>query len=60
MIAKGEDINQILEMMSKGLTQKMLHGAMADLHSKDLVTRDKAQYAIEHFFLQGCKRHTVE
>lgn len=60
MIARGDDIDQILELMSKGLTQKLLHGAMADLHSKDMGTRDKAQYAIEHFFLEGCKRHTVE
>ena len=60
MIARGDDLNQILEMMSKGLTQKLLHGAMAELHSKDIETRDKAQYAIEHFFLEGCKRHLVE
>ena len=60
MIAKGEDIHQILEMLSKGLTQKLIHGAMAELHSKDLEVRDKAQYAIEHFFLQGCKRHLLD
>jgi glutamyl-tRNA reductase len=60
MIAKGEDIHQILEMLSKGLTQKLIHGAMAELHSKDLQVRDRAQYAIEHFFLQGCKRDMLE
>lgn len=60
MIAKGDDIHQILEMMSKGLTQKLIHGAIAELHSKDHDVRDKAQYAIEHFFLEGCKRHLLD
>lgn len=60
MIAKGEDINQILEILSKGLTQKLIHGAIAELHSKDQDVRDKAQFAIEHFFLQGCKRHLLD
>jgi len=60
MLAKGEDINLVLEMLSKGLTQKMIHGAIAELHSKDNDTKDKAQYAIEHFFLEGCKRHLVD
>ena len=60
MIAKGDDLHQILEIMSKSLTQKLIHGAIAELHSKDQLIRDKAQYAIEHFFLEGCKRHTLD
>jgi len=60
MIAKGDDINQVLEVLTKGLTQKMIHGAIAELHSKDNAVKDKAQYAIEHFFLEGCKRHLVD
>lgn len=60
MLAKGDDINQVLEILSKGLTQKLIHGAIADLHSKDGEVKDKAQYTIEHFFLQGCKRHLIE
>jgi glutamyl-tRNA reductase len=55
MLAKGEDIGQVLEAMSKGLTQKMIHGAIAQLHAEDTELRDQAHYAIEHFFLQGCK-----
>src|SRR6478735_1034217 len=35
MLAKGENIDAVLEALSKGLTQKMLHGAMAELHSGD-------------------------
>jgi len=60
MIARGDDIQQILEIMTKGLTQKFIHGAIAELHSKDADVRDKAQYAIEHFYLEGCKRHLLD
>jgi glutamyl-tRNA reductase len=43
----------VLEALSKGLTQKMLHGAMAELHTGDVQAREKARYAIEHFFLRN-------
>ena len=35
MLAKGENVDAVLEALSKGLTQKMLHGAMAELHAGD-------------------------
>jgi len=38
--------------LSKGLTQKMLHGAFAELHAADAVARERASHAIEHFFLR--------
>jgi glutamyl-tRNA reductase len=38
--------------MSKGLTQKMLHGAMAELHAGDAQARQRASTAIQHFFLR--------
>ena len=53
LLTKGEDIEQVLEALSKGLTQKMLHGAMAELHSGDADHRERARHAIEHFFLRG-------
>ena len=52
-IAKGDDVDAVLEALSRGLTQKMLHGAMAELHAGDSDARDKARHAIEHFFLRG-------
>jgi glutamyl-tRNA reductase len=52
LLARGEDVNAVLEAMSKGLTQKMLHGAMAELHSGDAATRERATSAIQHFFLR--------
>jgi glutamyl-tRNA reductase len=33
MLAKGEDINAVLEALTRGLTQKMLHGTLAELHA---------------------------
>jgi glutamyl-tRNA reductase len=51
-LAKGEDVEAVLEALSKGLTQKMLHGAFAELHGADTVARERASHAIEHFFLR--------
>jgi glutamyl-tRNA reductase len=52
-LARGDDVEQVLEGLSRGLTQKMLHGAMAELHSGDQQSRERARHAIEHFFLRG-------
>jgi glutamyl-tRNA reductase len=42
----------VLEALSKGLTQKMLHGAMAELRAGDATARERASAAIQHFFLR--------
>jgi len=52
LLARGEDIDAVLETLSKGLTQKMLHGALAELHAGDARAREQASTAIEHFFLR--------
>ncbi|NMM12224.1 MAG: glutamyl-tRNA reductase [Rhodoferax sp.] len=52
LLAKGEDVDAVLEVLSKGLTQKMLHGAMAELHTGDASARERASAAIQHFFLR--------
>jgi glutamyl-tRNA reductase len=52
LLAKGENVDAVLEAMSKGLTQKMLHGAMAELHSANPHSRERATSAIQHFFLR--------
>ena len=51
-LAKGEDVEAVLEALSKGLTQKMLHGAFAELHGADTAARERARHAIEHLFLR--------
>ena len=32
---RGEDVDAVLEALSRGLTQKMLHGTLAELHAAD-------------------------
>lgn len=52
LLAKGDDVDAVLESLSKALTQKMLHGAMAELRAGDATARDRASTAIQHFFLR--------
>jgi glutamyl-tRNA reductase len=52
LLAKGENVEAVLEALSRGLTQKMLHGALAELHAGDSQTRERASSAIQHFFLR--------
>ena len=52
LLAKGEDVDAVLEALSRGLTQKMLHGAMAELRAGDAEARAKASSAVQHFFLR--------
>jgi len=55
LIAKGEPVDKVMDILSKNLTQKMLHGAMSELHSEDSATRQQARQAIEHFFLRSSR-----
>jgi len=52
LLAKGDDVEAVLEALSRGLTQKMLHGALAELHAGDTLARERASTAIQHFFLR--------
>ena len=52
LLAKGEDIDMVLEALSRGLTQKMLHGAMAELHAGDAAAREQTAQTISRLFLR--------
>jgi len=52
LLARGENVDAVLEALSRGLTQKMLHGAMAELRSGDAEARTQASSAVQHFFLR--------
>ncbi len=52
LLLKGEDVDTVLEALSRGITQKMLHGAMAELRAGDSAARDRASTAVHHFFLR--------
>jgi glutamyl-tRNA reductase len=53
LIAKGEDIEAVMDALSRGLTQKMLHGAMAELHSADTHQRPQVAASLARLFLRG-------
>jgi glutamyl-tRNA reductase len=52
LLARDGDMDAALESLARGLTQKMLHGAMAELHTGDATARERATNAIKHFFLR--------
>jgi glutamyl-tRNA reductase len=53
LLAKGEDVEAVLEALSRGLTQKMLHGALAELHSADPHHRPQVAETVSRLFLRG-------
>ncbi len=52
-LARGDDVEAVLDSLSRGLIQKMMHGAMAELHGADPARREQATQAIERLFLRG-------
>ena len=56
-IAKGEPVEQVLEALAKGLTQKALHGTLAELHSAaDPHHREQLAGTVSRLFLRGSPR----
>jgi glutamyl-tRNA reductase len=53
LLAKGADVNEVLDALSKGLTQKMLHGALAELNSSDGEQRLQLAQTVSRLFLRG-------
>lgn len=51
MLERGEDAAAVLEAMSRGLTQKMLHGALHELRSAEAEARTQACGSVQRFFL---------
>lgn len=52
-LAKGEDLEAVLEALSRGLTQKMLHGTMAELHAGDAEARAHTADMVSRLFLRN-------
>jgi glutamyl-tRNA reductase len=60
-LARGEDVDAVLQALSHGLSRKMLHGAMAELHAADGAHRDQTAQAVDRLFLRGSggrRRHS--
>ncbi|BEP37143.1 glutamyl-tRNA reductase [Variovorax sp. V59] len=52
LLARGEPVDAVLEALSRGLTQKLLHGAMAELHAGDAASREHTAQTISRLFLR--------
>ena len=52
-LAHGEDVDAVLQALSRGLSRKMLHGALAELHAADGAHRDQTAQAVSKLFLRG-------
>jgi glutamyl-tRNA reductase len=55
LLAKGEDIDTVLEALSRGLTQKMLHGTLAELHKGDASQRGQTMDTVSRLFLRSAQ-----
>jgi glutamyl-tRNA reductase len=56
LLARGEDVDAVLDALSRGLTQKMLHGALAELHAADAQQRAQLVQTVSRLFLRGANR----
>ena len=57
LLAKGNDVEAVLEALSRGLTQKMLHGALAELHSSEGEARHQTAEMVSRLFLRQTSRN---
>ncbi len=52
LLAKGEPVEAVMEALAKGLTQKMLHGTLAELHAGDSASRAATAQTVSRLFLR--------
>ena len=50
-------MDQVLDALSRGLTQKLLHGAMAELHCANGSERDQLAQTVSRLFLRQTARN---
>ena len=60
MLARGTDVDAVLEQLSRSLTQKMLHGTMAELHSADPAQRAQLVHTVSKLFLRQNPRDPAD
>lgn len=60
LLAKGESVEAVLEALSRGLTHKMLHGTLAELHAADAAEREQLAQTVSRLFLRQSPRNPGE
>ncbi|GAB2465225.1 MAG: glutamyl-tRNA reductase [Comamonas sp.] len=58
-LAKGDDLDAVLEALSRGVAQKMLHGAMAELHTGDAASRAQTAEVVSRLFLRSHNKNSL-
>ena len=53
------DVDAVLDALSRGLTQKMLHGAMAELHAGDAAAREQTAQTVSKLFLRSQSKSSL-
>ena len=51
-LAQGEDIQTVLDALAKGLSNKLLHGTLVELHAGDAATRQQTARTVSRLFLR--------
>jgi glutamyl-tRNA reductase len=60
LLAKGADIDSVLEAMSRGLTQKLLHGTLAELKASEGDQRNQLAQTVSRLFLRQAPRDPAD
>ena len=58
LLARGEPIEQVLETLARGITHKMLHGALAELHAAEGDERTRLAQTVSRLFLRQSSHGT--
>jgi glutamyl-tRNA reductase len=53
LLAKGESPEQVLEALARGLTHKLMHGTLAELHGAEGEDRQQLSATVSRLFLRG-------
>lgn len=51
-LARGEGVDEVMDALTRALTQKMLHGTLAELHAADLAEREQLAQTVSRLFLR--------
>ena len=57
LLARGEPVEAVLEALARGLTHKMLHGTLAELHAAEGDERSKLADTVSRLFLRQSTRN---
>ena len=55
-LARGEPVEQVLEALARGLSHKMLHGTLAELHAAEGDDRTRLSDTVSRLFLRQSTR----